>query len=43
MDGDLRTAWKVGAFSEVTGEVLQITTDAPVTTDRIRLTQPPVA
>jgi len=40
MDGDLRTAWKVGAFSEVEGERLRITTDEPVTTDRVRLTQP---
>lgn len=40
LDGDPRTAWKVGAFSEVTGEYLRITTDDPVTTDRLGLTQP---
>ncbi|HYF46782.1 MAG TPA: alpha-(1-_3)-arabinofuranosyltransferase family protein, partial [Acidimicrobiales bacterium] len=40
LDGDHRTAWKVGAFSEVEGEYLRITTDEPVTTDRIGLTQP---
>ena len=40
MDGDPRTAWKVGAFSEVEGEYLRITTDEPVTTDHVGLTQP---
>ena len=40
MDGDPRTAWKVGAFSEVEGEYLRVTTDEPVTTDHIGLTQP---
>jgi len=40
MDGDPRTAWKVGAFSEVEGQYLRITTDEPVTTDHLGLTQP---
>ena len=40
MDGDPRTAWKVGAFSEVEGEYLRITTDEPVTTDHVGLLQP---
>jgi arabinofuranan 3-O-arabinosyltransferase len=40
MDGDPRTAWKVGAFSEVEGEYLRVTTDEPVTTDHLGLTQP---
>jgi arabinofuranan 3-O-arabinosyltransferase len=40
LDGDPSTAWKVGAFSEVEGEYLRITTDEPVTTDHVGLTQP---
>ena len=40
VDGDPRTAWKVGAFSEVEGEYLRLTTDEPVTTDHVGLTQP---
>ncbi len=40
VDGDLRTAWKVGAFSEVEGEYLRLTADEPVTTDHVGLTQP---
>jgi arabinofuranan 3-O-arabinosyltransferase len=39
IDGDLRTSWQVGGFSEVVGEKLRITLDQPVTTDRIRVTQ----
>jgi arabinofuranan 3-O-arabinosyltransferase len=39
MDGDLGTSWRVGAFSQVEGEYLRITTDDPVTTDHIGLTQ----
>jgi arabinofuranan 3-O-arabinosyltransferase len=40
VDGDPRTAWKVGAFSEVVGEYLRLSTDEPVTTDHVGLTQP---
>ncbi len=40
VDGDPRTAWKVGAFSEVEGEYLRLTTDEPVTADHVGLTQP---
>lgn len=40
VDGDPRTAWRVGAFAEVRGERLEIRFDAPVTTDRLTLLQP---
>ena len=40
MDGDLRTAWKVGDFGEVEGEHIRVTLDHPVTTDHINLVQP---
>jgi arabinofuranan 3-O-arabinosyltransferase len=40
LDGDLATAWRVGAFSDVTGERLIIELDEPVTTDEITLVQP---
>jgi arabinofuranan 3-O-arabinosyltransferase len=40
MDGDLRTAWKVGDFAAVEGEHIQVTLDKPVTTDHINLVQP---
>ncbi|MBL8775679.1 MAG: DUF3367 domain-containing protein [Acidimicrobiales bacterium] len=40
MDGDPETAWRVGAFSEVEGERLEIDLDEPLTTDRISFLQP---
>ncbi len=40
MDGDRATAWRVGAFSRVEGERLEIDLDRPLTTDRITLLQP---
>ncbi|HYF46876.1 MAG TPA: alpha-(1-_3)-arabinofuranosyltransferase family protein, partial [Acidimicrobiales bacterium] len=40
MDGDPTTAWRVGAFAEVTGERLVIELDEPLTTNEIRLLQP---
>ena len=39
VDGDLETAWKVGAFSEVIGEKIRVETPEPVTTDRVNLIQ----
>lgn len=39
LDGDIRTAWNVGAFSDVTGEKLVVTANAPVTTDHVMLLQ----
>jgi hypothetical protein len=40
MDGDLRTAWKVGDFGAAEGEHIRVTLDEPVTTDHINLVQP---
>jgi arabinofuranan 3-O-arabinosyltransferase len=40
MDGDLRTAWKVGAFGAVEGEHIRVALDRPVTADHINLVQP---
>ena len=40
VDNDPDTAWRVGAFSDVTGEELHLTFDEPATTDLIRLAQP---
>ena len=40
MDGDLRTAWKVGDFAPVNGEHIRVTLDHPVTTDHINVVQP---
>ena len=40
-DGDESTGWKVGAFDDPTGEYLVVTTDEPVTTDRVTLLQNP--
>ena len=40
MDGDPATAWRVGAFSEVEGERLEIELDEPLTTDRVSFLQP---
>ncbi len=38
-DGDDATAWKVGAFDEVVGEYIQLSSDEPITTDHIGLLQ----
>lgn len=38
-DGDLYTAWKVGAFANVRNERIVISLDRPITTDRVRLWQ----
>ena len=40
IDGDLGTAWRVGAFTDPTGEQWQTTLAAPTTTDHVTLTQP---
>ena len=40
MDGDLRTAWTVGAFDNPVGQYLRITLDHPLTTDTVDLVQP---
>lgn len=40
MDGDPRTAWRVGAFDEVQGERLVIDLDEATTTDHLSLLQP---
>ena len=40
VDGDLATAWRVGGFSDVTGERIELQLDAPVTADRINVVQP---
>ena len=40
MDGDPATAWRVGAFSEVEGERLEIELDEPLTTDEVSFLQP---
>lgn len=39
VDGDPRTAWSVGAFSDARGETLRLTYDDPITTDSIRIQQ----
>jgi arabinofuranan 3-O-arabinosyltransferase len=39
-DGDPLTAWRVGAFADVTGERVEIQLDKPTTTDHITLLQP---
>jgi arabinofuranan 3-O-arabinosyltransferase len=39
VDRDRRTAWKVGAFSAVDGERIELTYDAARTTDRVTLQQ----
>ena len=43
IDGDVTTAWRVGAFTDPVGERWQATLAAPTTTDRIRLVQPSTA
>ena len=40
MDGDPKTAWRVGALDAVEGERLVIDLDRPLTTDRVTLLQP---
>ncbi|HET6793379.1 MAG TPA: alpha-(1-_3)-arabinofuranosyltransferase family protein [Acidimicrobiales bacterium] len=40
LDGDLHTAWTVGAFDDPTGQFLRIGLASPVTTDRVNLVQP---
>jgi arabinofuranan 3-O-arabinosyltransferase len=42
VDGDVTTAWRVGAFSDVTGEWLRLDFAEPVTGDRLTLVQPVV-
>ncbi|HEX4819018.1 MAG TPA: alpha-(1-_3)-arabinofuranosyltransferase family protein, partial [Acidimicrobiales bacterium] len=39
VDGDLRTAWKTGASSDVRGEKLVLSFAQPVTTDHVTVTQ----
>ena len=39
LDGDLRTSWEVGGFSDVVGERVRITLDAPVSTDHVTVAQ----
>ncbi len=39
IDGDLRTAWRVGAFDDVRGERLVLSFDEDITADRVRLLQ----
>ncbi|MFM7060105.1 MAG: alpha-(1-_3)-arabinofuranosyltransferase family protein [Actinomycetes bacterium] len=40
IDGDVRTAWRVGAFSPVVGERILIEAVRPIRTDRVVITQP---
>ena len=40
VDGDVTTAWRVGAFSDVRGEKLKISMVHPVTTSSINVVQP---
>ncbi len=40
IDGDLYTAWKVGAFSAVDGERIEVELEDAITTDRVNLVQP---
>jgi len=40
LDGDVTTAWRVGAFADVTGEKLRVDLAAPVTASSVRLVQP---
>jgi arabinofuranan 3-O-arabinosyltransferase len=39
VDGDARTAWSVGVFSDARGERLRLQLDEPITTDWIRIQQ----
>jgi hypothetical protein len=40
MDGDLRTAWTVGAFDDPVGQYLRITLAGPLTANHVTLVQP---
>jgi arabinofuranan 3-O-arabinosyltransferase len=40
LDDDVRTAWRVGAFADVTGERLVVETTQPTTTDHVQVLQP---
>jgi arabinofuranan 3-O-arabinosyltransferase len=40
LDGDVHTAWRVGRFTEVVGEWIEVTPVVPVTTDRVSVVQP---
>lgn len=40
MDGDLRTAWTLGAFAPVEGEHIRVVLDQPVRTDHLGIVQP---
>ena len=40
LDGDVTTAWRVGGFSAVGGQWLQVDAQHPITTDRVNLVQP---
>jgi hypothetical protein len=39
-DGDVSTAWEVGAHTKVIGERLRLDLDQPITTDHVNLVQP---
>ena len=39
-DGDPLTAWRVGAFADVTNEKIEVQLNAPTTTDHLALQQP---
>ena len=41
-DGDVDTAWEVGAHTKVIGEQLRLDLDQPITTDHVNLVQPQV-
>ncbi len=38
-DGDTRTAWRTGAFDDVTGDQILVETTDPITTDHVNLVQ----
>ncbi len=38
-DGNVKTAWRTGAFDDVTGDRIRIVLDHPITTDHINLVQ----
>ncbi|MEX5633970.1 alpha-(1-_3)-arabinofuranosyltransferase domain-containing protein [Parafrankia sp. FMc2] len=40
IDGDLQSAWRVGAFKDPTGDAWQVELAKPTTTDHIRVVQP---
>jgi arabinofuranan 3-O-arabinosyltransferase len=41
-DGNIDTAWEVGAHTKVIGESLRLVVDRPITTDHLNLVQPQV-